>query len=553
MNPQSRIWLCKSNLENDYKNTLTFSSINAQRNYFIGNPSDPTDTGISTKSYSEYTYLRLEQAIKVDDLIDNIDTNNYLVLINNNKYYYYFITSMDYIDEETTKIHIELDVMQTYFFDIEYKQTFVEREHVTDDTPGKHTIPEGLETGEYICGNTGIFDYKSPLSPVFNDWAIVMAVTPDSDLFPSVNNRWYGGVFAGTVFIEFSGTYVAQAGVFIRAMNAVSKLEAITSIFMYPKIAIDSASYSFTFGSTVVPCGLVNSSEEAEQLTIGIGDKPTSLGSYTPRNKKLLTSDYCYFLVNNGVGGAKKYNFEDFADKGQSSYDINFEFIANLTPSGSIMYAPHKYKGISGINTLEAFSGGKYPICSWSGDPYTNWLTQSGVNRAFTFGRDALGLALGAGSLAFGAVTGNPLLMMSGATGLSTGFSSTVNDIVSDVQAKKQHDIAPPELAGNESLGDAVFAYQRTIPKYYYMHIKEEYAKVIDKFFDQFGYQVNILKTPSIHTRSNWNYLKTKSCNFTGNIPQEYMNRIKSIFDKGITFWHKPQYMFDYTQTNSVI
>ena len=102
MNPQSRLWLCKANLENDYKNTLTFSNRNAQRNYFIGNPSDPSDYGISTKGYVDFTYLRKEQAIKVDDLVDNIDTNNYLVLINNNKYEYYFIKRMEYIDDQTT-------------------------------------------------------------------------------------------------------------------------------------------------------------------------------------------------------------------------------------------------------------------------------------------------------------------------------------------------------------------------------------------------------------------------------------------------------------------
>ena len=545
--PQTELRLLKCPLEQDNKHQLTFTNAEAQYNYF---------NGLTNLTADNFTYQRKDSIIRFTEHIDNLLGYNYVMYQNEaytNKWFYAFITNMEYVNDKMTYITIKTDVFQTWQFDLIYKRSFVEREHVNDDTVGLHTVPEKLETGEYIVGTSGNFDYSSPLTPVFNDWAIVMAVTPDSDLFPSVNNRWYGGVFAGTVFIEFSGTYVAQAGVFIRAMNAVSKLDAITSMFMYPKIAIDSESYSFTFGSTVVPCGLVKSSEDAEQLTIGIGNKPTTLGSYTPRNKKLLTSDYCYFLVNNGVGGTKKYNFEDFLDRDQGSYDINFEFIANLTPSGSIMYAPRRYKGITGINTLESFSGGKYPICSWSGDPYTNWLTQSGVNRAFTFGRDALGLTLGAGSLALGAVTGNPLLMMTGASGLTTGATTTVNDIVSDVQAKKQHDIAPPELAGNEGLGDVVFAYQRTIPKYYYMHIKEEYAKIIDRFFDLYGYQVNDVKIPNITGRSNWNYVKTVNMNIEGDIPDSDIQEIKNIFNNGVTIWHKTNYYLDYSQTNSIV
>ena len=46
------------------------------------------------------------------------------------------------------------------WFDITFKQCFVEREHVNDDTFGKHTVPEGLEYGEYIVNTkTGKFHY----------------------------------------------------------------------------------------------------------------------------------------------------------------------------------------------------------------------------------------------------------------------------------------------------------------------------------------------------------------------------------------------------------
>ena len=57
---------------------------------------------------------------------------------------------MEYVNDNMTDVYIKLDVFQTYQFDFQYKKCFVEREHVNDDTVGLHTVPENLETGEYI-------------------------------------------------------------------------------------------------------------------------------------------------------------------------------------------------------------------------------------------------------------------------------------------------------------------------------------------------------------------------------------------------------------------
>ena len=61
---------------------------------------------------------------------------------------------MEYVNENWTRIFFETDVFQTWQFQIDYKQSFVEREHVNDDTIGLHTIPENVETGEYVTNST---------------------------------------------------------------------------------------------------------------------------------------------------------------------------------------------------------------------------------------------------------------------------------------------------------------------------------------------------------------------------------------------------------------
>jgi hypothetical protein len=68
-----------------------------------------------------------------------------------------------------------------------------------------------------------------------------------------------------------------------------------------------------------------------------------------------------------------------------------------------------------------------------------------------------------------------------------------------------------------------------------------------------FGYKVNSLKIPNITGRTNWNYVKTVGCYLAGDIPQEDLAELKSMFDKGITFWHNPATFCDYSQSNAIV
>ena len=68
-----------------------------------------------------------------------------------------------------------------------------------------------------------------------------------------------------------------------------------------------------------------------------------------------------------------------------------------------------------------------------------------------------------------------------------------------------------------------------------------------------FGYKVNEVKTPNITGRRYWNYVKTVGCDFEGDIPQEYLNKIREIFNNGCTFWHDSSHFLDYTQSNTIV
>ena len=80
--------------------------------------------------------------------------------------------------------------------------------------------------------------------------------------------------------------------------------------------------------------------------------------------------------------------------------------------------------------------------------------------------------------------------------------------------------------------------------------IKRQYAEIIDKFFDMYGYLTNTVKIPNINNRPNWNYVKTLGINIISHIPQGDLQVIKNMFDNGVTLWHNPSTFLDYSQNN---
>ena len=50
-----------------------------------------------------------------------------------------------------------------------------------------------------------------------------------------------------------------------------------------------------------------------------------------------------------------------------------------------------------------------------------------------------------------------------------------------------------------------------------------------------------------------WNYVKTIDCNFDGDIPQTDLNIIKEMFNNGVTLWHNPSTIYNYSNSNGIV
>ena len=560
--PDTDVYLIKCPLEISDSNQLTFANATAQATYFQSLPK---------MLLENYTYQRRDGVIRVGELIDDIQEYNYVMYRNTNhssKWFYAFITDMEYLNDNVTAVSISTDSFQTWQFDLTYKKTFVEREHVNDDTYGKHTIPENLDVGEYIySARYELLPYKdswasgddrtNPNAKISSNNLIVFQVTEvppslsvqETADFLAGSKGLYNNIFSGLLYFGVTSAYDARQVI----NDYAGKPEAIVSIFYAPVSFFDySTKITHTYEALVnmyIPSNTTAATTMRTNLQLTV---PTTLDSYTPKNAKMKTYPYCYIDVDNNAGDGAQFRFEDFIV--YSGYteirDPSFKMIGALGQGSSIKLVPLKYKNV-GDDYSSGVVGAKFPQCAWKCDYYTNWITQNGVNIAGNGVSSILGAGLGIAAGALTASTGG----IAGAFGMLQMAQAGANFLgdVTDTMGKFHTSMLQPDQArGSATTGDLNIADT----KYFtvkVMTVKREFAKLCDDFMSMFGYKVNEVKVPNITGRRNWNYVKTVGCYIEGDIPQEDMAEIKSMFDKGITFWHNASTFMDYSQNNDII
>lgn len=79
----------------------------------------------------------------------------------------------------------------------------------------------------------------------------------------------------------------------------------------------------------------------------------------------------------------------------------------------------------------------------------------------------------------------------------------------------------------------------------------DEYKQKLEKIWNMRGYATNVIDYPNLKSKTSWNYIQTVKCNIKGaNIDPSDLEKIKRVFDNGITLWHNKN-VGDYTQNNS--
>lgn len=507
----SKVYLLGVPLESDYKHTLYFANASAQQTYFQSQ---------IKKSYTDFSYQRKDKIIRIPAGYDELYNCNYVMYQNtnySNKWYYAFITKLEYINDAVTDVHIETDVIQTWLFNYTFKPSFVEREHVDNDTVGLHTVPENVETGEYIVNS----HYEDNQNNILN---IVLQATLSPGEMIAFLGANYNGVPSGVRYYK-----MANVEALANTLETYSSghADAITGLFLAPSYLCPEIG------------GVITDTTAPATFDINI-DKMTTLNGYTPTNKKLLTFPYSYIMVSNAQGSNAIYKQEVWDTNGNNK--MVFRNYGALTPGCSIKGVPINYNGTE-VNIDEGINLGKFPTLNWATDQYTNWLTQNAVNIAVNTAGSLVSIAGGVALASTGAGAGVGAGAIAGGV---SGIASTVGQVY-------QHSFTPPQAQGNLNSGDVTTGMQKNVFHVYKMSIKQEYARIIDGYFNMFGYKVNTVKVPNTAHRSRYWYTKTIDANIDGDIAQEDMQKIKDCYNNGITFWRNASEIQNYSLSNGIV
>lgn len=531
--------------DDSYKHVRLFDSKEEQANWFA----QRCDTSLERDSY---TYIRMRNSVRVPHNAELLYTKNYVMYKNANygsKWFYAFITGVNYINEHTTELVLELDIMQTWMFDYELEPTFVEREHVIDDIVGRHTNPEPEMPLVYTTNDR----YTDP--DLADSWVVVQTnaiPVKSDDLFSNgvaaqtKVGGWYNRVFSGCKYYAYQNTADPEGNSALKQLlediNKSGAAESVANIFMFPK-------------KLTPPVG---SDQGVQEDTAAISytrkvSRPTTLGDgYEPRNKKLLCYPYCFCQVDDNNGHVKQLMYEYW-----DAYTLSVQ--SSIDPDATCIVAPQGYMGV-GNNVGEALTFPLTARCSWNYSAYQTWAAQNSMSNALTVGTNAAMMlfpaakgigaaakALGVASKYFGSTTkalsnkatrqaardeaaaatsGYGLMAAQGASGLAS-FAG---------EYSRQTKI--PDTVKGSASGNTLFANEYMTYNVSQIVLRKEYAQILDSFLDMYGYQVDMLKVPSVRNRPSWNYVKTQNADFHGNVPADDMAQINAIFDSGVTFWH---------------
>lgn len=550
-------------LNPSYNDTIYFSSISAQTQYFYS----MTKPGMifSNQSFQRASKNKIRLQVPIEAVYDC----NYMIFTNQmhgNKPFYAFITQVEYVNEKTSEITYELDVIQTWYFQFSFGECFIERTHVLDDRIGANIVEENLATGDFITRDIVESQNFSQMTPCVMttlkkdgtdtststsySYENISPLDDTSDIIPPSP----GGGNPGATLPPVK--YVSE----INRIYTGCNIYGFTSSYRLNEFftnVIDNGTHDGVVAFYMVPTAFIgtkidsNGVEKITGLNSGLKQtisRPTSdIDGYVPRNNKLFTYPYSYLAVAGTAGDSQILKYELF--KNPSSCIFN-EYCTVL-PNPTAITVPFDYDKDPAANFSYAVGTSNFPVCGFAIDSYKAWLAQN-QNR-HTYMKE---------SLMFNAV-GNAIssfasgFMQGGAVGGLTGMGfsafnsamSAKDKIDSLIAEKKDRALLPNNATGTEC-SDTLSMLRANTFQYIRKTIRYEYAKSIDDYFTMFGYKVNRLGVPNDHARRAFTYIKTVGCNIIGKLPADDVALLESIHDKGITYWRKGEYVGNYSLDN---
>lgn len=319
--------------------------------------------------FTNCKYWKYGEPIKVEIPFTDAFDYDYVQIVNNvsdttnRKTYYCFITNRAYISDNLTVMYIDVDIVQTWYFN-------------SDGTPcwAKNAmIAKSTATINPPRGTANDFPAVQPICSDFISPGKAYGVV----IYSSINLSNLESPTYQTAMIDGQYTaappYVMRADVttisnIISTLNNKGYTDVIAGIYMFPALYCN---FTLLTNSPQLP---TDNFYLSSTITI---NRPTQCDGYTPVNNVLLGYDYSYITVNNGTGEVTKYSYEDFDGSPQFGFRL---CLAGGSPS--IACYPTNYITADADEYRQLSQKITVPVsCSYLNDSYKIWLAQSQNSR----------------------------------------------------------------------------------------------------------------------------------------------------------------------------
>ena len=501
-------------------------------------------------------YTRKERGwVRVNLPYESVYNCNYMIFKNTSyedRYFYAFIDEIRYINNAVSEIHFTLDVIQTWFFDIQWNSVYIDRAHSLTDNAGDNIVPEDFPVNEVDFEEYPVPTAFERIGCVVGSTVEMYSINPLNPTYDNVGGelrqRIYGGVkyyywddYNNTVF---NYTFLNSV---LKDMTLKGKSPAIVNMFMFPYALFNQTPASLTNYEDNEP-----TDPTFIRLTNPVNDYAT-LGPYTPRNKKLLTAPFNGIYVTDGNGQSAVYRGEFFRDANDEIlHTVKFKLQASVTSAPELQIVPLHYDALD-ANFMQKLTTQYFATCPYAIDSYLAWLAQTRVPRwlgiadsIISFAKpavNALDATFNMEDLSYDLDTEENINAWKAeserAEKSKKQATNAVTNLATNLATTLLNSYRPPVAQGQQQNAMST-SIDRVGFRLYHFYIKPYWARRIDDFMSRYGYAIKDFGDvwEYINARRYFSYVKTVNCNATGNIPNDDIVLINDIMNKGITFWN---------------
>lgn len=536
---------------NDLKNVQSYSSRTEQISAI---------QGLLTHKYEHINIIRRDSDLILKGVNEDLTQCNYLMYQNadiSNKWYFAFIDNVQYNSLNSVIISHTIDVWQTYQFDITYYKNLILRSHVakSTDTVGRWLAPEPISvapeferkhnvfndiswTPQYVLHSTSVYNpttkkYEYKGSGTGASLSAEYGIFVDSDTDVQDVVKKYGKLSPAEALKsdnddEYSNwiadLLTGQIESFEKSLNNAVKLISTTSISQLQDHRNE------LIGLYAIPAWVHSGTNKYATNNIKKKEVTTTLPTttlacgYTPRNKKMLSSLCKAYLFYNENGFKLPLKPELFT----SDTPVFTVKATELSTNGFLLQ----------IGSYADYTAKTNKI-SYNCENRLGYDANTGLDKVLNTLTSAVGVVNAVGSVASQAFAGNVGGAVQGAVG-------AVQQSINMIDALGQRGI------NTGASGDIMsITEKRAMPVFADVSPTEAQCRYIDDYLDVYGYAINEIGKISTYmkNRTNWNYIQVANCNIKVSAPNDDFNKLKQMFESGVTIWHKN--FGDYDQNNN--